>query len=246
MLTRCYLQRQMLREQKRKLLLEFLRDEIWSSAPVLTQVLGLTLSATYKTLNSFEKAGLIKSLFVQELNFKVWGITNAGLFESWDAEKNMIKRTPFEPSKFKPIQARHELYLQQARIQALENNWSDWRLGKHLMNVEKRPDAIARDPNGRVVHIEFEQVVKCKSRLEKIFSVYLQKIKRGELDYVAYVCPTELFAKRLVKLFNSIKEIPVAGTRVPITDKHRAKFIVTDLSRWPNLQLNITPTPKQN
>jgi len=234
MLVKSYEQRCLLRHTKRVQLLEFLRDETWSSIPIISQILGLSISATYKTLSSFEKAGLVNSHKDSALNFKVWGVTNLGLFEAWDSDCEVQKRAPFEPSKFKPLQANHELNLQQARISAMSNFWTEWRLGKHLVNVEKRPDAIARDPRGNVVYVELEQVVKSRQRIEKIFSIYLQKIKRGELDYVAYVCPTEKFSRRLNKLFNSINEIPVAGARVPITDKHRSKFRVTDLSQWPN------------
>jgi len=233
MLNNNYKERCILRETKRKKLLDFLRDEIWSSVPIIAQILGLSVSATYKTLSSFEKKGIIQCHQDSALNFKVWGITREGLFEAWDTEVEIQKRTPFEPSKFKPIQAHHELNLQQARIFALDNGFTNWRLGKHLSNVDKRPDAIVRDPQGNVVFVELEQVIKSRQRIEKVFSIYLQKIKQGELNYVAYVCPTELFAKRLQKLFNSIKEIPVAGTRVPITDKHRSRFQVTDLSQWP-------------
>ena len=125
--------------------------------------------------------------------------------------------------------------LQLARVQALSFGWSNWRLGKHLKNVEKRPDAIATDPYGNTVYIELEQVVKSRQRLEKIFSIYLQMIKRNELCYVAYVCPTSVFPQRLQKLFRSIKEIPVAGHRVPLTEKHRSKFRVISLDEWPEV-----------
>lgn len=234
MLIRSYQERCFLREAKRKKLLEFLRDETWSSIPIIAQILGLSIPTTYKTLNSFEQQGLVESYQDKALNYKIWGITNTGLFEAWDNESVIQKRSQFEPSKFKPLQANHELNLQQARIKALSNGWKSWQVGKYLRNVEKRPDAIVIDPDGRRVFVELEQVIKSRQRLEKIFSIYLQKIKCGDLAYVAYVCPTEIFSKRLQKLFNSIQEIPVNGARVPITDKHRAKFRVTDLKQWPN------------
>jgi len=233
MLIDTYEARCLKRESKRKRLLEFLRDEIWSSVPVLAQVLNLSVSATYKTLASFEKDGIVCCHADIDLSFKVWGITNLGLFEAWDDEVEMEKRYPFEPSKFKPLQARHELYLQQARINAESKGWTDWVLGKHLKDADKRPDAIALDPHGNTVFIELEATIKSRQRLEKIFSIYLQKIKNRELHYVAYVCPTPIFAKRLSKLFLSITDIPVAGCRVPLTEKHRSKFIVTNLDEWP-------------
>jgi hypothetical protein len=241
MLIKSYHERSVIRETKRRKLLEFLRDETWSTIPIISQILGLSIPATYKTLNSFESVGIVQCYQATELQYKIWGITNQGLFEAWDSENEMPKRAPFEPSRFKALLALHEIYLQQARINALQNGWCDWRLGKHLVNVEKRPDAIVTDPNGSLVYVEFEQVVKSRQRIEKIFSIYLQKIKRGELAYVAYVCPTQLFTKRLQKLFNSIQEIPVNGARVSMTEKHRAKFKVTCLDQWPEISAKTTP-----
>ena len=76
MLIDAYEERSSMRESKRRRLLRFLRDEIWSSVPILAQALNLSVSATYKSLESFEREGIVQSYKDLDLNFKVWGITN--------------------------------------------------------------------------------------------------------------------------------------------------------------------------
>jgi hypothetical protein len=52
---------------------------------------------------------------------------------------------------------------------------------------------------------------------------------------VQYVCTDANFAPRLKHMFDLIKAVPVAGERVPITEKHRARFLVTTLDNWPKI-----------
>lgn len=237
MLIKDYENRCLARNLKRKRVLEFLRDETWSSVSILAQVMSLSVSAAYKSLASFEREGIVTSHYDESLNFRVWGITNAGLFQAWDDEPSMEKRSPFEPAKFKPLMASHELNLQLARLKAESSGWAGWMLGKHLKYADKRPDAIANDINGNTVFVEMEQTIKSRQRIEAILSIYLQKVKRQELSYVVYLCPDLVFARRLEKLFLSIKEIPVAGSRVELTDKHRSKFVITCLDSWPPMAI---------
>ncbi|MGB4812054.1 MAG: hypothetical protein WBP13_06190 [Methylophilaceae bacterium] len=57
-------------------------------------------------------------------------------------------------------------------------------------------------------------------------------MKRDEYFQVHYVCPDASFAPRLIRMFELIKAVPVAGERVPITEKHRARFPVYALDTW--------------
>ena len=106
-------------------------------------------------------------------------------------------------------------------------------------DIKKRPDAIALNPEGQTIAIELERTIKTLKRYEAIFSIYLQQMKRDEYFQVHYVCPDASFAPRLERMFTLIKSVPVAGERVPITERHRARFPVYSLDNWPfNYQLN--------
>ena len=59
-------------------------------------------------------------------------------------------------------------------------------------------------------------------------------MKRDEYFQAHYVCPDANFAPRLIRMFDLIKAVPVAGERVPITEKHRARFPVCALDNWPS------------
>lgn len=99
--------------------------------------------------------------------------------------------------------------------------------------IRKRPDAIASNAEGQIVAIELERSIKTLRRYETIFSIYLQMMKRDEYSQVHYVCPDSKFAPRLERMFSLIKSVPVAGERVPINEKHRARFPVYALDNWP-------------
>jgi DNA-binding Lrp family transcriptional regulator len=233
MLISNYQERKQRTADKQQRLLALLRDETWTSAPMIAQWLNLSLSAAYKTIASLEKKKLIKSFYVDDLKFKIWGITADGLLMSWQADEVMENRPYFQPSKIKPVMIQHHLDLQQARINAEKAGATNWVLGSLLpKNVGKRPDAITTLNNGDIIAIELERTVKTKKRYEVIFSHYLQEIKRGSYHQVHYVCPNNQFAARLARLFQLIESVPVAGERVRINDKHRDKFQVFGLSNW--------------
>jgi len=102
-------------------------------------------------------------------------------------------------------------------------------------DIKKRPDAIATNTNteDQIVAIEPERSIKTLKRYEAIFAIYLQMMKRDEYAKVHYVCPDASFAPRLVRMFELIKSVPIAGERAPITEKHRARFPVFALDNWP-------------
>lgn len=128
----------------------------------------------------------------------------------------------------------HYLDTQRARLAAEHAGWTAWIPGNRLAkNIKKRPDAVATHPSGHRVAIEIERSIKTIKRYEAIFAAYLQMIKAGDYAMVHYVCPDATFAPRLSRLFQLIQAVPVVGERVPITDKHRARFPVYALQNWP-------------
>ena len=227
-------ERQIRIEHKRRKLLRFLRDETWSSLPVMASLLVMTEPAMYKTLCQMERDGFIVRHKVESFRISLWGITTKGLLWAWDADEKMLPRPYFEPGKLATVTIQHNLDTQTARLQAEQSGWSEWIPGNRLPpEIKKRPDAIAQSPWGEQVAIEIERSIKTQKRYESIFSLYLQAIKRGELDKVHYVCPDAEFALRMRRMFTLIDTVPAVGERVPLTDRHRARFPVFALESWP-------------
>lgn len=235
MLVESYSERQHRVKYKQDMLLKFLRDETWSNAEILALRLNLSPTAVYKTLRRLVSLDFIKYYYVRELKFKIWGITAKGLLYSWSDDEQMEDRPLFESSKIKPVMIQHHLDLQLARLNAENLGWGHWKLGNQLpKGLAKRPDAVVHSVHGnKKIAVELERTIKTKKRYEVIFSIYLQTIKKGDYDFVHYVCPDREFSVRLKRLFQLINSVPVAGTRVQITDKHRARFPVYTLADWP-------------
>jgi len=144
MLIRSYEERQIRMNDKKHIILKYLRDEIWSNSLNLGQIIGVSKTAIYKTLNKLESQQLIRSHYIPELKFNIWGVTQKGLLYSWDEDEVMEDRSCFEPSKIKAVMIQHHLDLQQARYQAEAVGWQKWLPGNQLpKGIAKRPDAIA-------------------------------------------------------------------------------------------------------
>jgi len=219
--------------QKQQTLLKFMRDETWTSAAIAAQVLQQTLPAAYKSLAIFERKNLLIRHEIPQLKMHIWGITPMGLLHAWDDEP-MQNRSYFQPSKISHVMVQHHLDLQQARFHAARADWGEWLPGNLLPGeLKQRPDAVVKSQIGESIAVELERTVKTKKRYEAIFSHYLQSIKNGDYHCVHYVCPDADFAAKLRRLFALIDAIPVAGQRVQINEKHRARFPVHALSHWP-------------
>ena len=234
MLINSFKERCVRAQTKREKVLRFLRDETWSNLTNLAGVLGLSEPAAFKTLSKLERDGFLLKHKVTELRINLWGITPQGLAFAWSENEKMECRPYFEPGKLSILTIYHYLLTQRARLKAEAAGWTNWMPGKRLIkNVKKRPDAVAKNPQGQTVAIELERSIKTLKRYEYIFAIYLQMIKRDEYVKVHYVCPDASFSPRLLRMFELIKSVPVAGERVPINEKHRAKFPVYSLDNWP-------------
>jgi len=235
MLIKSYEKRQTRVQHKKNIILKYLRDETWSNGYNLARLLNVTNTAIYKTLAKLEQQELLKSYYVADLKFKIWGITQMGLLYSWGENEVMENRYAFEPSKVKPVMIQHHLDLQCARFNAEKQGWENWIPGNQLpKGITKRPDAVALNyANNKKIAIELERTIKTKKRYEIIISIYLQAIKRGEYHSIHYVCPDADFAERMKRMFMLIKSVPVAGDRVQLNEKHRARFPVYALDQWP-------------
>jgi hypothetical protein len=236
MLISNYSERQLRASTKKRIILEFLRDETWTSPQVVARLINLSIGSAYKILNRLKNEQLIISHHVKDLNLVIWGITTHGLMESWnDSDFETEDRPYFQPSRVKPVMMRHHIMLQQARLQAEVKHWSNWKPGNLLAKgIAKRPDAIAVSSIGQNIAIELERTIKTKKRYEAIISLYLQAIKRKKYDEVHYVVPDKKFATSLKRLFGLITHVPVSGERIAISKtKHLSKFLVYEIGKWP-------------
>lgn len=234
MLINSFNERQVRIDHKRRVLLQFLRDESWSNLSNLAGVMNLSEPAMFKTLCQLERDGFLLRHKVAQLRLSLWGITSKGLMFAWDEYEPMENRPHFEPSKLSIVNIHHYLDIQRARLAAERAGWSGWVPGNRLpKDIKKRPDAVATTPSGHRVAIEIERSIKTIKRYEAIFAIYLQMIKHGDYMMVHYVCPDIAFAPRLSRLFQLIQAVPVVGERVSITEKHRARFPVYALENWP-------------
>lgn len=234
MLIKSYDERLRRQAIRHGLVLRFLRDETWTSSPVLAALLGSSPASVSKTMYQLERKGHVIRHVAEPIRCTLWGITSHGLAHAWEEHEQMQVRGYFEPSKLSMLAVPHHLDIQRARLGALRAGWSDWMPESLLpTGISKRPDAVASTPDGQRVAVEVERHVKTLKRYEAIFAAYLQAIKRGEYDAVHYVVPDRKFAKRLERVFGLVLSVPVLGERVPITDRHRARFIVSALADWP-------------
>lgn len=234
MLIKSYEERMARRAARHGLVLCFLRDETWSSSPVLTELLGGSAALTSKTMSQLEQQGYVVRHQAEPLRQLLWGITPHGLAHAWDEDGQIQIRPYFEPSKLSPLAVPHHLDTQYARLKAQRAGWSGWTPEALLpRGLAKRPDAVVLATDGRKVAVEIERHVKTIKRYEAIFSAYLQAIRRGEYDEVHYLVPDRKFAVRLRRVFGLVTSVSVIGERVQLTEKHKARFIVSALQDWP-------------
>jgi hypothetical protein len=237
MLIDSFVERRERQLAKQERVMEFLVQEVWTSFGILRTLLGLSAPATLKTLNALERIQLIRRHRVVELRMSLWGITPQGIVMTAYGDgctKPWVTSQYFEPSKLKLLGIPHKLAIQEARLCAERARWGEWTPGFRLPHeFPVRPDARVLDPAGRKIAVEIERTVKTQKRYAAIFANYLQQIKAGEFDLVHYVCPDAELAPRLARLFGDIKAVPVWNERVPLQERHRARFQVFPLQTWP-------------
>lgn len=234
MLISSFAERQERRAGKRQAVLNFMLTETWTGFEVIQRLLGLSAPAALRTLSAMERDGLLRRHLVPELRLSLWGITHEGAITAAYELVEAPRWQVFEPSKVKPLAVAHRLATHEARLRAGEAGWSSWVPGHHLPTRQNiQPDATVTDGAGRRIAVEIERTVKTRRRYESIFSGYLRLVKDGQVDLVHYVCPRPEMAPRLARMFSEIKAVPVLNERVPLTERHRARFLVFPMTTWP-------------
>lgn len=207
-------------QEKRRAVLRFLRDEIWTATDVVANLLGVTYPAAHALMKAMARDGLTQSAdtFVQSSRgarkVVLHGITAQGLAYAWDLGEVAETRTPWEPSKTNALFVPHNLETQLARVRAERLGWTNWKPARALMGLglPKLPDGEVRDPDGVSVAVEVEREVKTDKRYEAVLGAYVAQIKAdGRWARVDYLCPDADFAARLARVFARLKQLRLEG-----------------------------------
>lgn len=228
--------------EKRRLLLRFLRDELYTTADIVALLLSLKQrQAAYVTLASMERDGLLRREQVQTPDgwrVTLFGITAHGQAFAFDhaAGEAPVDRC-FESGRVGLTVLRHTLDLQRLQIACATAGWSDWVAGDRVAEWAKgqgRPDAIVTSPAGLRCAIECERTIKTTKRYQSILADRLQAARRGDFDKIVWVCPTAEQAGRLATIVRSIRYVPIAGQQVAIDPaRHHQALIFTNYGEWP-------------
>lgn len=211
-------------QEKEVAVLDWLRDEIYSTTAVLAEKLFISgnRSATLSTLYRLEKRGFLvrdEIRFMGRRTATLWGITAAGVLEGVPpgdiATMNLRHHTP---GRVSPLTIEHSLDVQRVRIQLEDDeDWSDWVPGRLLPGQNQRkghpdrwpvyPDATAIWPlNGKKYRmaVEVERTRKTPQRYVQVIRGHLSSIEAGRYAGVIYFCPTESQAVSLGALFRRL------------------------------------------
>lgn len=223
--------------QKRRAILRFLRQEIWTDYKNLGLLLGVNPAATYRTLATLEKADIIRRERVPTVGGTVvlMGITHHGQAMAADEGESVVEKV-FVPGRVSSTYLRHTLDVQLLRIKAEKAGWTDW---VNADRVEKwpegqaRPDAFVMNTQGRLIAVECERTIKSPKRYNQILNVWLQAIRRGDVQRVVWVSPAEIVRDRLRRIITSITHVEVNGHKVLIPKDRFQNIEFLTYAEWP-------------
>lgn len=232
-------------EAKRRALLRFLRDEIYTTREAAQELLGLSSAPAKSTLAAMARDGLLHMQQVECPNG--WrpflhGITADGQALAFD-EGEAVNSKTFEPGRVGLTVLKHTITLQLARIRAERAGWRDWQAGDRLAKwaaEQGRPDAIATDPSGERWAVEVELTMKTTKRYESVLFDRLRQIRAGNFDRVVWISPDADRSRRLESIIKSIREFTreVSGTKQHIRidpETHHPKLVFVSLDEWPHI-----------
>jgi hypothetical protein len=182
--------------------LAFLRTSIYSTEPLLGQILQIKDRAHIHTsLVRMERSGFIRraSLVLGLSRITLWGITAEGqrIITPAEEEPNSIT---FNISKISVSRLEHYLSLQQIRITGESFGWTKFvycdreakaKLVKAESKYNIRPDLIALDSVGRKTAIECELSLKSPARYkDNIIPGHIRFLNSEQYDYVLWITRT--------------------------------------------------------
>lgn len=240
--------------------LSFLRTSIYSTEPLLGQVMRIKHRSTiHNCLLRLEQAGLIRRALIRTAlsNLTLWGITTEGqqLATPPGEERSSLS---FNISKVSVSRLEHYLSLQQIRITGEVSGWTSFiycdreakaNLTKAESKYNVRPDLITVDPQGRRVAIECELSLKSPARYkDNIIPGHIRHLNAKEYDYVLWITKTPedqqtLHQSLTARIQELMREQRLHLSRT-FTDYKMFQF--ANLQTWLKPQLVIVPNGRSH
>ncbi|EIM5173880.1 hypothetical protein RX121_004487 [Salmonella enterica] len=223
-----YHQRRARRQEKIRDILQFLKDETYSTAEILSEVAQIrSVKHVYGLLNAMAMDGL---LMVEKLNtglsraFNVYGITQHGIIMAMSEQDDPFKLRVFESSKINLNTLQHRLDTQKIRLSAKKQGYQ-WKASHHLKleKGQKYPDALMRGEGG-IWAIEVERIAKSPRRYREILELYLNQILTTGWSGVLYLFPNEALKLRVKRVFDSVECVSIQGKTTPINSNILNKY----------------------
>lgn len=188
--------------RKARDVLSFLRTSIYSTEPLLGQVMRIRDRATiHRSLVRMEQSAVIRRAFIPAgmSTLTLWGITSAGQQLSTPRGEDPSPLS-FNTAKVSVSRLEHYLSLQQIRITGERFAWTRFvycdrerrsNIAKAESKYNVRPDLTALDPQGRRVAIECELSLKNPARYkDNIIPGHIRHLNSDQYDYVLWITKT--------------------------------------------------------
>ncbi|OZB58971.1 MAG: hypothetical protein B7X31_13145 [Thiomonas sp. 13-66-29] len=220
-------------QEKRHLLLRFLREEIYTTPKVAGMVMGVGERAARQTLAPLEAAGLIKrwpiQLFEGLQSINIVGITTLGQAHAFDPATEKVIDRQFDPARFSVLFLQHTLDIQRLRIEATASGQvKQWVNGDRLAAIkagEKKPDAVLLTASGLRIAIEAERSIKSPKRYAAIVEGHLTAMHQGKWQRVVWVFPDAHTMERVKAMVEGVTRVRIAGIDTLIDPaKHHSNF----------------------
>lgn len=233
------------RKEKISLILDFLKEEIYSDLQILMIILKVKTRASMSTLlPEMIKQGLIqKSIFSLPGNnsISIWGITREGLVYAQTLD-DPLELNYFQPSKIRLSSLHHHLENQKVKLRLESLGCTGWLNGdkKHLgakYPLKHRPDGYILLTNNMPVVVETELWIKSKLRYKQIILHHLLARNKKHWYYVLYVTPDKHKKAALQRIFNNIDHVIYQGRKLDLDSDHRNIFKIHTLEEVQTLKL---------
>ena len=239
--------------------LSFLRTSIYSTEPLLGQVMHIKHRSTiHNCLLRLEQAGALRRAPIRTAmtTITLWGITAEGQQLATPPGEEASPLT-FNISKVSVSRLEHYLSLQQIRITGETFGWTNFvycdreakaNLNKAESKYNVRPDLTALDPYGRRVAIECELSLKSPARYkDNIIPGHIRHINAEDYDYVLWITRTpqeqQTLHQSLTSRIQELKQEQRLHVSRTFTDFKMFQF--ANLQTWLKPQLVVVPNGGQ-
>jgi len=225
---------------KRAVLLDFLASgEVFTTVAMAAELLQISEQTVQPMLKRLvaEQILRVDTKAVPFSKLKLYGITVHGLALTESANP---KCNEFRVGRTKPGFLGHHLDCQIVRIVMQRNGWTNWVPDKLLRGENSKrlntiPDGLATMPDGCRVAVEIELNIKSKPRMTDRVAGHIHQMVKGHYAKVYFFTPHLAALKRV---FKSVEAIKMDGVFVKISAYHRSRFILLDIRKLKNTDIN--------